>query len=243
MPAFTRRQLLKAAALLPAAGAAAVAVPPELAPRVMPATGQNPPDYASPPRGFLTLPEKAFVDAAVARIIPADELGPGAKEAGVGDFIDHQLAGPYGSAETWYMQGPWADGTKEQGYQLKLSPAELYRAAIAQIDEHARKTYGGKTFAQLDTKTQDELLHAIEDEKVKLSGKLGKEFFEMLVVNTVEGFLADPLYGGNRDFIGWKLVGFPGPRYNYVAEIDQYGKKYDMPFVSIAGAERPAKEA
>ena len=58
----------------------------------------------------------------------------------------------------------------------------------------------------------------------------------MLVQNTVEGFLADPIYGGNRDFFGWKLIGFPSPRYNYVSEIEQYGKKYDMPFVSIEAA-------
>jgi gluconate 2-dehydrogenase gamma chain len=57
----------------------------------------------------------------------------------------------------------------------------------------------------------------------------------MLVQNTVEGFFADPIYGGNKNFIGWRLIGFPGPRYNYVAEIGQYGKRYDMPFVSLSG--------
>jgi gluconate 2-dehydrogenase gamma chain len=65
----------------------------------------------------------------------------------------------------------------------------------------------------------------------------------MLVQNTVEGFLADPLYGGNRDFIGWKLVGFPGPRYNYVEEIEQHGKRYDKPFVSIGGRDAAVDQA
>jgi gluconate 2-dehydrogenase gamma chain len=64
----------------------------------------------------------------------------------------------------------------------------------------------------------------------------------MLVQNTVEGFLADPIYGGNRDFIGWKLIGFPGPRYNYVDEIEQYGQQYGGPLVSIAGNERPSRK-
>jgi gluconate 2-dehydrogenase gamma chain len=243
MPKLSRRELLKAATLLPAMGAVAATAPIRFVPRTMPSAGGNPPDYASPPQGFLSPQEKAFVDAAVARIIPADELGPGAREAGVADFIDRQLAGPYGAAETWYMQGPWQAGTEQQGYQLKLSPAQLYRATIREIDEHLAKSPAAKPFAQLDARSQDDFLHALEKGEVKISGDLGKQFFEILVVNTVEGFLADPIYGGNRDFIGWKLIGFPGPRYNYVAEIGEYGRKYDMPFVGIAGRDSPAKEA
>lgn len=57
----------------------------------------------------------------------------------------------------------------------------------------------------------------------------------MLWQNTQEGFLADPMYGGNRGFAGWKLIGFPGPRYNYVEEITQYGKPYPLPPVGILG--------
>ncbi len=57
----------------------------------------------------------------------------------------------------------------------------------------------------------------------------------MLLQNTVEGFLADPMYGGNRDFIGWKLIGFPGPRYDYTDEIEQYNKRYTLPPVGILG--------
>ena len=141
------------------------------------------------------------------------------------------------------MQGPWYDGTKEQGYQLKLTPAQVYRAAIADIDAHTRGKYGNKAFAELDAKTQDEVLHALDKGDLKLPHAPADAFFSMLVDNTVEGFLADPVYGGNRDFIGWKLVGFPGPRYNYVAEIEQYGKKYDMPFVSIAGRDTGVRKA
>src|SRR6185437_8087553 len=74
---------------------------------------------------FFTPEEAAFIDAAVARIIPADELGPGAKEAGVTVFLDRQLAGAYGRADTWYMRGPWKDGEKTQGYQSRLTPAHL----------------------------------------------------------------------------------------------------------------------
>ena len=130
----------------------------------------------------------------------------------------------------------------EQPPVARLAPAQLYRAAIAKIDEHLGQARGGRAFAQLDAKSQDDFLHALEKGDVKVSGDLGKEFFEILVVNTVEGFLADPIYGGNRDFIGWKLIGFPGPRYNYVAEIDQFGRKYDMPLVSIAGRDAAIRE-
>jgi gluconate 2-dehydrogenase gamma chain len=233
----SRRNLLKAAALTPAAAI----VPLRFMPPARPAAAATP-DYAQPPDVYFAPPERAFVEAAVARIIPNDDLGPGAKEAGVAAFIDHQLAGPYGRAETWYMQGPWREGTKEQGYQLKLTPAQLYRAAIGDIEAHVRGAHGGKTFAELDAGAQDGVLHALEKGDLKLPHAPSDAFFSMLVDNTVEGFLADPLYGGNRDFIGWKLIGFPGPRYNYVAEIEQYGKKYDMPLVSIAGRDAGVRE-
>ena len=226
----SRRRLFKAAAL---ASAGAVA-PLRFVAHAGSARAAAPP-YAAPPERYLTADETAFVEAAIARIIPTDELGPGARDAGVATFIDRQLAGPYGRAETWYMQGPWRAGTEQQGYQLKLTPAELYRAAIRDIDEHVRGKEAGKSFAQLDEKAQDALLHALEKGEIELPHAPAKDFFELLVQNTTEGFLADPVYGGNRDFAGWKLIGFPGPRYNYVAEIEQYGKRYDMPFVSIAG--------
>jgi len=192
---------------------------------------------------YLTASEYAFVEAAAARIVPSDDLGPGAKEAGVAIFIDRQLAGPYGRAETWYMQGPWREGTTEQGYQLKLTPAQLYRDAIRAIDEDLRRRHTGKVFTALDGAAQDRALEAMEKGELTADGAPVKQFFEMLVRNTVEGFLADPIHGGNRDFIGWKLVGFPGPRYNYVAEIERYGAKYDAPFVSIAGPDSGVRKS
>ncbi len=233
---LSRRNLLKAAAIAPAAALApgVAVVPLALMRESVSSARAGAPDYAAPPEVFFTQAEAEFIDAAVARIIPNDDLGPGAKEAGVTDFINHQLAGPYGRAEDWYMQGPWHDGTAEQGYQLRLTPAQLYRTAIADIEKHVQQKYG-KSFAALDAATQDGIFEAIDKGELELPSSHAREFFEMLVQNTTEGFLADPIYGGNRDFIGWKLIGFPGPRYNYVSEIEQYDKKYEMPFVSIAG--------
>jgi gluconate 2-dehydrogenase gamma chain len=242
MPNLSRRDLLKAAALVPAAALApAQLLAPSAGERVGQGTREGTrgpvPAFSTPPESFFSAAEAAFVAAAVARLIPADELGPGAREADVAVFIDRQLAGPYGRAETWYMQGPWSKGTEQQGYQLKLTPAQLYRTAIREIDDAMRKAHGNRAFSELDAATQDQALGALEKGEMKLPGDLAKTFFTMLLQNTTEGFLADPMYGGNRDYIGWKLIGFPGPRYNYVAEIEQYGKKYDMPEVSVAGAD------
>ena len=231
MESPSRRKLLKAAILGPAAAAVSLEA---LKSAIPSANAAFEPAYASPPQRFFNTGEHGFIEAAVARIIPADDLGPGAKEAGVADFIDHQLAGPYGRAEGWYMQGPWRQGIAEQGYQLKLTPAQLYRAAIAAIESHVQKQHG-KTFASLDAAAQDAVLDSIDKAQLDIPGVPVRKFFEMLVENTTEGFFADPIYGGNKDFIGWRLIGFPGPRYNYVAEIGQYGRKYDMPFVSLSG--------
>ena len=236
MHSVSRRNLLKAAVTAPA-----VMIPLRLIGGASPAEAAQP-AYAQPPAGFLSKDELAFVEAAVARIIPTDELGPGAKDAGVATFIDRQLAGPYGRAETWYMQGPWRSGTEEQGYQIKLTPAGLYRAAIRDIDASVRRTHADRAFAELPAGDQDAVLTALEHGKLELPNAPAKTFFDMLVQNTIEGFLADPVYGGNKDFAGWKLIGFPGPRYNYVAEIEQYGKRYEMPFVSIGGRDAGAQE-
>ena len=228
MPLISRRSFIAATA----AGFSATAcsrVTREVAPLDVPVE-----THADAPL-FLDADERRFIAAASARLIPKDELGPGAVEAGVPDFIDRQLAGPYGQGRTWYMQGPWQKGTAEQGYQLKSTPAELYRLAIRDIDDYCRKQYHA-AFADISAKDQDEVLGALEKKDgIDLPNVPGDTFFAMLLQNTTEGFLSDPMYGGNRDFAGWKLVGFPGPRYNYVEEIEQHGKPYTLPTVGLLG--------
>ncbi len=183
---------------------------------------------------FFSEPERRFVEAATARLIPDEEDGLGARGAAVAVFIDRQLAGPYGRAEHWYMQGPWATGIPEQGYQLKLTPSQLYQTATRDVNAWCQKNRG-KDFAVLSAAEQDDVLHGLESGEIELADVPAKVFFTMLWNNTVEGFLADPMYGGNRNFAGWKLVGFPGPRYNYVSDIEQYGKPYTLPTVGILG--------
>ncbi|TLY52134.1 MAG: gluconate 2-dehydrogenase subunit 3 family protein [Gammaproteobacteria bacterium] len=183
---------------------------------------------------FFNAEERRFVSAACARLIPEDELGPGAVQAGVPNFIDRQLAGPYGQARTWYMQGPWRKGSEQQGYQLKFAPAELYRLAIRNLDAYCRRQFHA-AFADMSNSDQDAVLTALEKDSIELVDVPGKTFFTMLLQNTTEGFLSDPMYGGNRDFAGWKLIGFPGARYNYVEEIEQYGMSYPLPPVGLLG--------
>ena len=196
----------------------------------------NKPDVAKPgPNQFLTLDETEFIDAAVSRLIPNDDLGPGAREAGVTVFIDRQLAGPYGSGSHWYMQGPWKKGEKTQGYQSRMSPAELYRAAIKAINSYCTGKFNGKKFAQLTADQQDQLLKRLESGDIKLEGADSKTFFTLFLQNTIEGFFSDPIYGGNRDMAGWKLIGFPGARYDYRPYVKQHGKKLGLRPVGIKG--------
>lgn len=187
-----------------------------------------------PATKYFTSSEMRFIRAAVDRLIPADELGPGALEAGVPEFIDSQLAGSFGEASSWYMQGPWHLGTEQQGYQLSLTPSELYRSAIPLIDTYCKQQHGA-IFAELAPAKMDEVLHGLEKGHVPIAGIPDDAFFPTLLQNTMEGFFADPIYGGNRNFIGWKLIGFPGPRYNYLEEIGKFGQPYQQPFVSLGG--------
>ncbi|MBZ9974283.1 MULTISPECIES: gluconate 2-dehydrogenase subunit 3 family protein [unclassified Mesorhizobium] len=187
---------------------------------------------------FFTADEAAFVEAATERLIPEDALGPGARGCGVPLFIDHQLAGAYGRGGSWYMQGPWDKGEDTQGYQSRMTPSALYRAAIAAIDQHAVASQGGRRFAELAPEAQDALLSDLEKGKVDLGGVDAKTFFKMLWLNTKEGMFSDPIYGGNKDMAGWKMLGFPGARYNYLDWVDRHGDRYDQPPVGIRG--RPA---
>jgi gluconate 2-dehydrogenase gamma chain len=217
-----RRRFLKAAGALGAA-----AIPAAAAAQHAAHTAAKPEKYM-----FLTPAEVAFVDAAVARLIPADALGAGAKEAGVTYFIDQQLFGGFGVMAKMYRQGPHAEGTPQQGYQSPLTPQEVYRAAIAEINAGCAKQYG-KAFDKLALAQQEEVLRALDEGKFPLEAVPARFFFNLLLDNTIEGFFSDPIYGGNRDKIGWKLVGFPGVAAVYTQHVEKHGVPYDALPVSI----------
>src|SRR5262249_62313067 len=106
-------------------------------------------------------PKAGFGGPAPPRLIPADELGPGAKEAGVAVFIDRQLDGDFGTMARDYRLGPWAEGTPQQGYQSRLTPQEAYRAAIAETDRRCEAA-SGKRFAALLPVQQERALRALD---------------------------------------------------------------------------------
>ncbi len=170
------------------------------------------PSAALQPYEFFSAAEARFVEAAAARLIPADELGPGALEAGVPRFIDRQLAGAYGAGARLYRAGPWRTGTPSQGYQLPHTPAELFRTAVRAIQSDLAQKGG---FDQLDPHAQDGYLDALSQGKVGLGAAGTSEFFEMLLAPTMEGYLGDPAYGGNLGMEAWKMIGFPGAYSNY----------------------------
>lgn len=200
-----------------------------------PGEASAPAPVAPGPMQFFTSDEAQFIDAALSRLIPADELGPGAVEVGVPIFLDRQLAGAYGRAEHWYMQGPWPEGKETQGYQSRYTPAQLYRAAIKAIESHCTDKFDGKRFSELSANQQDDFLKKLEKGSVELEGVDAKAFFDLFLQNTTEGFFSDPIYGGNRDMAGWKLIGFPGARYDYRPYVDKHGQKLDLDPVGIKG--------
>ncbi len=185
---------------------------------------------------FFKTAEVAFIVAAVARLIPNDPVGPGALEAGVPFFLDRQLAGKFGRGDHFYLGGPWKKGTPEQGYQLRFTPAQLYRAAMAAIDEYVATELGAPSFALLTASDQDQLLRHLEAGSIELgNGVEAKPFFAMLLQNTKEGYFSDPIYGGNRDMGAWKMIGFPGAHYDYSEWVSRHGERVPYPPVSFEG--------
>ena len=135
---------------------------------------------------FFNQEDAATVAAFTERLMPGAEGKPGAHDAGVLNYIDLALAGAYADLQDFYRRG------------------------LAQLDAYCHKAYD-KSFRQLEPAQQDEVIAALEDGKA--SGFIwpaAREFLSTIRTHTMEGMFADPVYGGNRDFAGWRLVGFPG---------------------------------
>jgi|SRR3984893_453186 len=225
-----RRDFLKGAVV----GTAALATGgPAAAQTAAPASAaQASPD--AEPLLTLTATEHAFIVAAVDTLIPADELSPSGSACGVATFIDRQLAGAYGMGARLYRQGPFPKAKPELGYQLSLNPREFFRAGIESANVWTRKTYG-KDFDRLSETDREAALKAMEADKAPFPGFSSRMFFDALLQITMEGFFSDPIYGGNRDMTGWKMVGYPGLPATYRDDVKTYfGKKYDKPPRSIA---------
>jgi gluconate 2-dehydrogenase gamma chain len=200
-----------------------------------PGAGDPPKPIRPGPWEFFTPEEGSAVEALVDRLIPPDDKWAGAKDAGCAIYIDRQLAGPYGRSEGLYMRPPFMDGLPTQGEQGPLTPAMRYRRSLAALAAHVKAAYAGKQVHELPPATLDELLRGLENGSVQLGDASGKAFFEVLLRNTQEGFFADPLYGGNKDMVGWRMIGFPGARYDQRDWVLKHNQPYPLPPVSIYG--------
>jgi gluconate 2-dehydrogenase gamma chain len=232
-----RRDFLKTVGTVGATGIAAAVGVDTAEAQAAPATSAQPAAALEPVSHaytFLTAPEAAFIEAAVDRFIPADDLTPSGTESGVAIFIDRQLAGAWGSGDRTYMQGPWQKGKPTQGYQSPLTPAEFFRAGIGATNGYCRKTYQ-KDFDRLTVDQQINVLQSLEQGRITFETVPAQEFFNLLLATAMQGFFADPIYGGNREKVAWKMIGFPGVIAIYSDHIKTYrNKKYDVEPKSIA---------
>lgn len=173
--------------------------------------------------------------AAFDRLIPGDELGPSATDAGCLEFLDGQLAGPWGEGATLYRETPLQPHAEEltQEPQFIATPRERYETGLDALNEWVRENEGTE-FAELPSERQDAILSGLELGDIDLGqGIHTQAFFEMMLVSVREGYFSDPIYGGNRDMAGWKLIGFPGARYDYRLYTDRTGEKLDLIPVSL----------
>jgi gluconate 2-dehydrogenase gamma chain len=174
---LTRREWLRHAGI---AGAAAAVAP----------IGAFAAERRSPqgdPLENLTAPEAVALDAIVARLIPTDENGPGAREARAARYIDRALGGALSASR------------------------DAYRTGLAAVDAYAQRAKGG-TFAALPARDQDDVLLDMERNTATGFTPSASTFFALLRTHTFQGTFGDPYYGGNANFVGWDLLGYPGLR-------------------------------
>jgi gluconate 2-dehydrogenase gamma chain len=134
----------------------------------------------------LTAAEGAMLEAIVARLIPTDANGPGATEARAARYIDRALGG------------------------FLNSFLVAYRTGLAGVESYAR-TAKGASFTQLSAQDQDAVLTDMESNAAK-GFPAAALFFNVVLSHTLQGTFCDPFYGGNANFVGWDLLGYPGIR-------------------------------
>ena len=155
------------------------------------------------PYASLTPAEGATLEAIVARLIPSDASGPGALEAGASRYIDRALGDALAR---------WRDA---------------YSAGLAAIEAYASRA-AGKPFTELSADRQDSVLRDVEQNVATGFTPNSATFFELVLGHTLEGTFGDPHYGGNRDFIGWELIGYPGLRLAVTSEQQRMDARPEM---------------
>jgi gluconate 2-dehydrogenase gamma chain len=184
---------------------------------------------------FFSGEEGRAMEALADCIIPPDPATPGGKDAGCAVFVDRQLAGPYGRQEGLYRRPPFQSGAKNQGDQSEGGPAKAYREGLAAVDRACKDRYGKNAFAELAAEQKIEFLKALEAGALQLGRVDGKLFFAQAVKDVQMGFFADPIYGGNRDLVAWKMIGYPGARYNYLDWVNRHNERFPLPPVGMTG--------
>jgi gluconate 2-dehydrogenase gamma chain len=161
---------------------------------------------------FLNDTDAETVAAFTERLMPGAPGKPGARDAGVLNYIDLALAGAYADLQDFYRRG------------------------LAQLDAYCRKAHG-EPFVGLAAAQQDEVIGALEEGKAgEFAWPTAQAFFDTLRTHTMEGMFADPIYGGNKDFAGWRLVGFPGGQPLFTPEDLESTKAFTRePIVGLQG--------
>jgi len=135
----------------------------------------------------LSAAEAETLEALTARLIPSDANGPGALEAQAARYIDRALGGALASSH------------------------DAYRSGLAAVDAYAQMSKGS-LFAQLSAAGQDAILRDMEGNAASGFVPDAATFFNLVRAHTIQGTFCDPYYGGNTDFVGWDLIGYPGVR-------------------------------
>ncbi|WP_339115180.1 gluconate 2-dehydrogenase subunit 3 family protein [Thioclava sp. GXIMD2076] len=203
---------------------------------------QAAPDLATYQPTFFTKDEFALLCAMVDRLIPGDgdgeKIGPGALEANVPVFLDMQVGGDYG--QDWYLKGPFPKNPDPlMGYQMPYMPAEIYRKGLAMAAKAAQDAHG-KAFAELTADEQDTFLTDLQKDKIDFLAQgedylTAGNFFSQLLSDTRNGYLADPMYGGNKGMGAWIMIGYPGARASFREWVTQHNVKYPLGPVSVKG--------
>jgi len=170
------------------------------------------------------------------RLIPEDEYGPSATNAGCIEFIDDQLFGDYGNGKALYLEGPMDRANEEKIMgkpQFLSTPKERYLQGLTAIEAYSQKEFG-TAFAALSPDQVDEFLLNLEAGKINLGSDIDSSaLFELMLQNAREGYLSDPIYGGNKNMAGWKMIGFPGARYDYRPYLARRGEELNLIPVSL----------
>jgi len=198
----SRRDLLKRAGM----AGAALTIPLSPAAATQTQSAQSAASAAAPvrrePLENLSAAEADTLEAICARLIPSDANGPGAREARAAHYIDRALGGA-----------------------LKES-RETYRAGLAAFDAYCRSSRRAR-FTELSARDQDSVLIDVETGAAASGGfpASSAQFFNMVRTHTMQGTFGDPYYGGNANFVGWDLIGYPGIRLNVTTEDQRLGNK------------------